>query len=376
MYLMMNPKNRQLCEPSAGVRHEGHMYPGHRLLYMVLWLITAIVTCSVVFPGSAFAELELSDGYFTLLDEADKEIFHTAIVLVPGDMFISEDNSAYEVVTIEGRVARARFVETVTLDDNHKTSENAMIQILSAFARGLSELFLARPQTGGTVVLYNTHSDESYEASSGASSKDWGDVYKVAAVFEQALKKHGFDVVRSTANHNPHDGGAYARSRRTLAQLLKEQPVAAFDIHRDAVPPEAYNATVSGEEVTKITLVIGQQNQTRGQNLNFAKQLKSATDSKSPGLIKGILWGQGNYNQDMLPRAALLEVGAHTNRLEEAEAAVGMFASSIASVLAAAAPESGLEPGSPGRSIAWIIGILVVTGVGYVLINSGKRQKQ
>ena len=109
MYLMMNPKNRQLCEPAAGVRHEGHMYPGHRLLYMVLWLITAIVTCSVVFPGSAFAELELSDGYFTLLDEADKEIFHTAIVLVPGDMFISEDNSAYEVVTIEGRVARARL---------------------------------------------------------------------------------------------------------------------------------------------------------------------------------------------------------------------------------------------------------------------------
>ena len=134
-------------------------------------------------------------------------------------------------------------------------------------------------------MLYNTHSDESYAPSSGTSTKDWGDVYKVAAAFEQALKKHGLDVVRSTDNHNPHDGGAYTRSRRTLARLLKERPVAAFDIHRDAVPPEVYRASVQGEDVTRITLVIGQQNQTRGQNLTFAKKLKSAADSKAPGPV-------------------------------------------------------------------------------------------
>jgi stage II sporulation protein P len=335
----------------------------------------------LLLQGAAFAEHELGEGYYTLVDEANNEIFHTAIVLLPGDVFINEDNSAYEVVRIDGQTARARFTEAVALDNGHEASGESMVSVLSgivgSISRSISQLFLAgQQQTGKTVVLYNTHSDESYAPSSGTSTKDWGDVYKVAAAFEQALKKHGLDVVRSTDNHNPHDGGAYTRSRRTLAQLMKERPVAAFDVHRDAVPAEAYRASVQGEDVTKITLVIGQQNQTRGQNLSFAKKLKSAADSNAPGLIKGILWAQGNYNQDMLPRAALMEVGAHTNSLEEAERAVGIFASAVAPIISTAESVSGLQQGSPGRSIVWVVGIIIVGSVGYVLINSRRRQRQ
>mgnify|MGYP000912399188 CR=1 FL=1 len=364
------------------IRHECHRSRRSRLLRTAL-LITAIVTAvlSLLLQGAAFAEHELGEGYYTLVDEANNEIFHTAIVLLPGDVFINEDNSAYEVVRIDGQTARARFTEAVALDNGHEASGESMVSVLSgivgSISRSISQLFLAgQQQTGKTVVLYNTHSDESYAPSSGTSTKDWGDVYKVAAAFEQALKKHGLDVVRSTDNHNPHDGGAYTRSRRTLAQLMKERPVAAFDVHRDAVPAEAYRASVQGEDVTKITLVIGQQNQTRGQNLSFAKKLKSAADSNAPGLIKGILWAQGNYNQDMLPRAALMEVGAHTNSLEEAERAVGIFASAVAPIISTAESVSGLQQGSPGRSIVWVVGIIIVGSVGYVLINSRRRQRQ
>ena len=32
------------------------------------------------------------------------------------------------------------------------------------------------------------------------------------------------------------------------------------DIHRDAVPPDVYQAEVEGKEVTKIKLVVGKQN--------------------------------------------------------------------------------------------------------------------
>lgn len=362
----------------AGGKNEGHIHRVYHLFRVGLSVMAVISFCSLMYQGTAFAEHELGDGYYTLVDEDDNEIFHTAIVLLPGDVFINADNRAYKVASVEGEVAYARFEEVVTLDDGTgDTAGGGVIPLLSGMIRGLAEALFARQgQAAGTVVLYNTHSDESYEPSSGSSSKDWGDVYKVAAAFEQALKKHGFDVVRSTDNHNPHDGGAYARSRRTLAQLLKKRPIAAFDVHRDAVPPEVYRTNVAGEEVTKITLVIGQQNQTRGQNLRFAKQLKSATDSKAPNLIKGILWAQGNYNQDMLPRAALIEVGAHTNRLEEAERAVGIFASSVAPIISSAKPEGGLAPGSPGRSIAWLVGILIVAVICYAVINARKRQRQ
>jgi stage II sporulation protein P len=366
----------------ACIGYEGNCSRRGRLSRIAFLIIAVLTTVfGLLVPGAVFAEHELSDGYYTLIDEADNELFQTAIVLVPGDVFIDEDNNAYKVVRVHGQTAYAQFTEAVAPDNGHVASGESMVSVLSgavaSIIRGISQLFLAgQQQTGKTVVLYNTHSDESYVPSGGTSTKDWGDVYKVAAAFEQALKKHGLDVVRSTDNHNPHDGGAYARSRRTLAQLLKERPAAAFDIHRDAVPPEVYRARVQGEDVTKITLVIGQQNQTRGQNLSFAKKLKSATDSKAPGLIKGILWAQGNYNQDMLPRAALLEVGAHTNSLQEAERAVGVFASAVAPVILAAESVGGFQQGSPGRSIAWILLIIIAGTVGYVLINSRRRQRQ
>ena len=67
-------------------------------------------------------EDKLAEGYYTLVDEAENEIFHTAIVLLPGDMFISEDNSAYEVIGIEGQTP-ARFKEKVPLTVNMRLSQ-------------------------------------------------------------------------------------------------------------------------------------------------------------------------------------------------------------------------------------------------------------
>jgi len=326
----------------------------------------------------AFAHEERTEGYYTVLDEDRREILMTAIMVAPGDIFIAEDNRAYEITVVEGDRARAVFLDVMAPEEEDKAGRRgALGRAFSTAVSALRGVFLGEGAAGEgrTVVLYNTHSDESYEPTSGTSTKDWGDVYRVAATFENALKKQGFRVVRSTANHNPHDGGAYARSRRTVAQLMRQNPIAAFDVHRDAVPPRAYRATVKGEDVTRITLVVGQQNQTRGQNIHFAKQLKAATDRRDPGLIKGILWAQGDYNQDMLGRSVLVEVGAHTNRLDEAERAVDLFASAIGPVLGAGAPGVGAARGGVGRAVAWIVGIVVVAGGAYLVGNADNWRK-
>ncbi|MGE5592429.1 MAG: stage II sporulation protein P [Betaproteobacteria bacterium] len=348
-------------------------------------LVTLVVALAVAVGGNshpAFAQEERSEGYYTVLDEDKREIFMTAIMVAPGDIFIAEDNRAYEISYVEGDRAHAVFLGVMGPEEKPQSAAEgtlggALERVFSAAVSALRGVFLGQGATGRgrTVVLYNTHSDESYEPTSGTPTKDWGDVYSVAATFESALKKQGFRVVRSTANHNPHDGAAYARSRRTMAQLIRQNPIAAFDIHRDAVPPQAYGATVAGEDVTRITLVVGQQNQTRGQNIQFAKQLKAAADRQAPGLIKGILWAQGDYNQDMLGRSVLLEVGAHTNRLDEAERAVDLFASSIAPVLGAAAPGVGMARGGVGRAVAWLVGIVAVAGGAYLVANSDNWRK-
>ncbi|HHY33598.1 MAG TPA: hypothetical protein GX515_11400 [Firmicutes bacterium] len=369
-------------EASSAPAHVVRRVPTRGLARVVVALAVALAVAVGGASRPVSAQEERGEGYYTVFDEDKREIFMTAIMVSPGDIFIAEDNRAYEVSYVEGDGAHAVFIGVMGPEEEPRDAAGRSLggtldRVFSAAVSALRGVFLGQGATGRgrTVVLYNTHSDESYEPTSGTPTKDWGDVYSVAAAFESALKKQGFRVVRSTANHNPHDGAAYARSRRTMAQLIRQNPIAAFDIHRDAVPPQAYRATVAGEDVTKITVVVGQQNQTRGQNIQFAKQLKAATDRQAPGLIKGILWAQGDYNQDMLGRSVLLEVGAHTNRLDEAERAVDLFASSVAPVLSAAAPGVGVARGGVGRAVAWLVGIVAVAGGAYLIGNSDNWRK-
>lgn len=348
-----------------------HGRPFAAVIALALALALVVGGLAAGASATAHAEEERTEGYYTLVDQAGNDVFVTAIVLAPGDVFIDEHDQAHEVTEIEGDTARSRLIEVGAAEVGEASRLDGFLGRLGRVVASIRDSLLARRGQGrATIVLYNSHSDESYKPTSGTATKDWGDVYRVAAALESALEKKGFDVVRSTANHNPHDGAAYARSRRTLARLLRTRPTAAFDIHRDAVPPEAYRAEVAGEDVTRITLVVGQQNQTRGQNIEFARRLKSAADASTPGLIKGILWAQGNYNQDLLGRSALIEVGAHTNRLDEAERAVDLFAASIASAVAGPGAPRGAAPMGGARAAAWIVGLALAGGGVYLLANA------
>ena len=72
-------------------------------------------------------------------------------------------------------------------------------------------------------------------------------------------------------------------------QLLKNNPLALIDVHRDGVPdPGFYKTEINGQPGTKIRLVVGRQNPRHASNLDFAKNIKAYFDKKSPGLIKGI----------------------------------------------------------------------------------------
>jgi stage II sporulation protein P len=113
---------------------------------------------------------------------------------------------------------------------------------------------------------------------------------------------------------------AYERSRRTVANLLKQQPAAVFDVHRDALPPEGYETKLNGQKITKVQLVVGKRGPTGKQIEDYALQIKAAADKQHPDLIKGIFFAKGgDYNQDLHPRSMLLEVGSHTNSREEAK---------------------------------------------------------
>ena len=273
-------------------------------------------------PDGLVGMFERNDGgYFTLVDEAtEEEVTKAARVLDIGDSYIDGENRSWEVTRIDGDTVYVR-----------KTSDNALEAVKQGQVQtkaGLWSRFKVSScrRRAWRVAIYCTHSDESYIPTSGTHTKEWGDVYKVGEALKAEFEKRGFTVSLSYNNHNPHDSQAYVRSRRTAAELLKEQPLVLIDVHRDAVPRDQYETVIEGDELAKIQLVVGRQNENRDANLEFAKALKARADQEYPGLVKGIFHAKGNYNQDLAPRSILIEFGTHETSLDMATKAADLIA--------------------------------------------------
>lgn len=306
----------------------------------------------------------LDGGYYTLQDEEGNVITMTGRELDPGDHYISSDNRLFEVVEIDGDTVRVRYLETIELPD--LTEEMLGAQVAKAGERS------------GSVGIYHTHNDESYVPTSGTESRDdgRGDVLKVGKTLADALEAQGITVYYSDNSHIPHDGQAYMRSRRTAVELLQKNPDTLIDVHRDATPPEVYEAEVEGVPVTKVRIVVGRQNQNREANLEYAKRLKAVGDKLYPGFIEGIFDAKGNYNQDLGPKTILLEFGAHTNELDRAQKAAEFF-SKVIPAAAGLTPETkeaaDQQIGSAsGRSLVWTLVVVGIVLLAFALINRGR----
>jgi len=242
------------------------------------------------------------------------------------------------------------------------------------------EMAAAGDQKGKPAVgIYHTHGAESYVPSDGTDTIDQGGgILQVGDTLAKALENKGFDVNHVREPHTPHDAGAYQRSRRTAEKLLTQGDQIIFDMHRDAVPPEEYEEEVEGEEVTKILLVVGQQNQNADNNRNFALKLKEIADKEHPGLIKGILGAQGNYNQDLTSQGILLEVGAHENEREDAENAVALFADVVEIYVAGSAASPGETAQSNRLSLGSVLKVFLLLAavlLAYLLIAAGSLEE-
>jgi stage II sporulation protein P len=241
-------------------------------------------------------------------------------------------------------------------------------------ARGTPARTTARP----LIAVYHTHSDESYVPTDGTESIEGkGTIFKVGDAMTRALEAVGFRVAHSRQPHDPHDAAAYDRSRGTARQLLQKGPVAIFDVHRDTAPPEAYEARVAGENVDQILIVLGRENPSLKVNEAFAKRLKAAMDQRFPGLIRGLFYGLGKYNQDLSPHALLLEVGSHVTPRTSAERGISLFARGLPPVLGTAqargtvAGGAGTEARRAASTIGWVLLVVAVGAAVFLGISTG-----
>lgn len=295
-----------------------------------------------------------------------------------------------EVITAEGKHFKVRK----TVGDKAIAYFAGMDQDLLAYNEFFSRLELPAARISSPnrpVAIYHTHSDESYLPSDGVESiKFKGGIFQVGDSYSNKLKREGTAVLHDKTPHDPHDNNAYYRSRRTAAQLLKKNPIAIFDVHRDGIDDaEFYHRKISNQDVAQIRFVIGAENPRKAANLDFAKRLMAHANKMHWPIAKEIYIGKGGYNQDLLPTSLLIEAGTYTNKKEEAMRGISQLADAVPIVLGITGP--GSQPGASeyGKpltdptarqtggwtALVWILVVAIIGGGAFLVISSGGWSK-
>lgn len=186
------------------------------------------------------------------------------------------------------------------------------------------------------IIIYQTHSCESYTASEKYQYKQTGNfrttdknfsVIRVGRELTEQLKSYGYNIIHDENYHDyPSYTGSYTSSLNTVTKLLEENKNTdiVIDVHRDAVGDNKYAPTVKiGDEyAAQIMFVVGGNGSSIPhpkwqQNLKFAIKVQQKANEMYPGLFKPIILRESGYNQQASKAASLIEVGATGNTLDQ-----------------------------------------------------------
>ncbi len=340
-------------------------------LRAVLRIVSIYLVCAIC-PMPVLAEHQadhVAGVCYEYIDRHGSVVTLTSREPARGDEIINSKGDHYKVISVQGNTAKVSFIGK----DEILLSYMDYYDQIKAVVVTSSQSWDERP-----VGIYHTHTDESYLPTDGAASIPFkGGIFQVGDIFNNTLKEQKVKVNYNKTPHDPHDANAYYRSRRTALKILKQNPVAIFDVHRDGIDdPEFYRQIISNQDVTQIRLVVGRQNPKMSANLDFAKRLMAYVNKKNPELVKEIYMARGNYNQDLIATALLIEAGTYTNEKPQAESGVALLANAVPEMLGLTPPSQpeltkSPEAGRQGWKTALFIGLLVVAGgVIYIFINN------
>ena len=323
---------------------------------MLLLLLAALFLMASAIPARAEND---GDYVYTLLDTQGNTLTQRGGRIYEGDEYIASDNRYYRVIAVNDELF------TATAELIGEASVEAFAPDKKADGNGKR-----------LVCMYSTHSDESYVPDDGTESKwNGAGIYDVGDSLKAALEKKGIEAIYSHETFLPHDADAYTRSRRTAEELLKKNPDALIDVHRDAVPASQYETEVDGRDISKVRLFVGRSNPNAAANKAFAQQLKAQADEEYPGLVKDIFIGRGNYNQELYDHSILLEFGTHEIDKDKAIAATAYMADVLDNVLygkgAKAQNRRKAQTAGAVKGLGWVVLALAVAAIVFAFLATG-----
>ena len=210
---------------------------------------------------------------------------------------------------------------------------------------------ISLPKSGPQILIIHTHGTEAYTPDGAdryealepyRTTDEEQNVTRVGRALADALEEYGLDVLVDTELYDyPNYDGAYARSGEAMEDYLAQYPSLAMviDLHRDAIGDGevAYGPVSDG--AAQMMFVMGSDGSLSypnwEKNLALAMSLQGLVDEAYPHLMRPTTLCSNRYNQQLTPGCLLLEVGATGNTLQEALAAVDLFAQAVGPALAA-----------------------------------------
>lgn len=191
------------------------------------------------------------------------------------------------------------------------------------------------------ILIYHTHSMEGFTDSvDGEFSTN---IVEVGAYLTDILTNiYGYNVIHVTKSFDYVNGKldrskAYDYAREHLEKVLEDNPTieVIIDVHRDGVSDDLHLVTdVSGKQTAQIMFFNGVSRTSAGgdieylynknklYNLAFSMQLKLLAEKYFPGFTRKNYIDSYQYNLDLREKSLLVEVGAQTNSLQEAQNAM------------------------------------------------------
>ncbi len=247
-----------------------------------------------------------------------------------------------------------------------KNATRYPVDVAQILAQGPS---VRLPAEGAQILIVHTHGSEAYtqagldryEANDSARTEDTEyNIIRVGDELARLFEEAGLRVVHDRGIYDyPSYTGSYTRSGEAVERALEENPGIAvvIDLHRDALGSDDVIYKTMAEEdgvcASQVMILVGSddsglEHPNWRSNLALALYLQQAVDAKHPTLMRPVSLVRERYNQHLTGGSMIVEVGSSGNTLQEALAAIRLFADGAAPALAAlveeAPPAIGEEP--------------------------------
>ena len=197
-----------------------------------------------------------------------------------------------------------------------------------------------------TVLILHTHATESYTQAQGWTYEESSNyrtldtdhnMVAIGTYLTELLEAGGIQVIHDTTLHDyPEYTGAYTRSEATARKHMEDHSgiFLVLDLHRDSLSDDQggeldTSALVKGRESAQLMFLMGTDHDAWQENMNLAVKLTAQLERTYPGITRGILTRNDDYNQYLTPGTLLVEVGAAGNTQEEAMMAAEALAEAI-----------------------------------------------